>query len=127
MRTAVGLAAAAIIFAASAVAAPMRVAHDGGIWYTTAAKVAHAIPDKFPAIGGAACYPLRPELRRRYHAHSFVSRETRYWDHFACVVVPKSLDYGCGVVAHVVGQTWDAFYLTRYPKAGFGCGPDTFQ
>lgn len=112
--------ALAALVAAAVALTPAAGAHNGDIWFQTAAKTAFNIEDKYPTVVAARCFPLPVSLRARYSAHSFVRNNTRWWDHFGCALAIKD-GSTCGVVAHISGQEWRDFFLTSYPTRG--CTP----
>ena len=105
---------------AAASLAASAPAHGGKLWFGTAANVAGNVKRKYPEVTSARCFALPPALRTRFNAHSTVHRDTRSWDHLACVVVPTGSD-PCVVIAHVTGREWPSFYLTSFPYRG--CTP----
>jgi hypothetical protein len=103
------------------VATGLAAAHPGNHWFTTASKQAQAIEDNYD-VGAARCYPIEPNERRRYNAHSFVNRTgNRVWDHFECIVQSNVTARVCFTIAHSTGQYLADFYLSSYWYKG--CGP----
>jgi hypothetical protein len=96
-------------------------AHPGNHWFTTAAKQAQAVEDNYD-VAAARCYPIAPNERSRYDAHSFVNRTgNRVWDHLQCVVVSNVTGRTCFTIAHSTGQYLSDFHLSSYWYKG--CGP----
>jgi hypothetical protein len=97
-----------IVVAGAAIFASGAAAHDGKLWYQTAANTSSSIPDKYPSVALARCQPIPPQLRAQYHAHSMVQNDARYWDHLLCNLVLRAGGV-CVSVAHITGQHWDFF------------------
>ena len=109
-----------IVIAGAALVPAAAHAHDGGLWFQTAANTARNIPDKYPTVASARCSPLAGAQRAIYHAHSMLQDHVRYWDHFECTLRLRTGSV-CQSVAHITGQHWNNFYLTSFPMKG--CTP----
>lgn len=110
-----------VVVLCALIAAGAAVAHPGNHWFTTASKQAQAIEDNYD-VAAARCYPIGPNERSRYSAHSFVNRTgNRVWDHFQCVVKSNVTERVCFTIAHSTGQYLSDFYLSSYWYKG--CAP----